>query len=152
MGPCSSSLCKASAESLLLELLFCSSSGSVPPSHLVTPSRLLCWKPSPPHQRSLFPRLSHGERRRCSPLPCFCFLSLCHPFFHLIPFLFHMFCLSCLLNSPPSTVLSIVVSPCLSPPSRPNHSKLLHYYSPHGCISHYVETRSLFVNFKLPLL
>lgn len=35
-------------------------------------------------------------------------------------------------------------------PLWPNNSKLLHYYSPHECISHYVKTRSLFVNFKPP--
>lgn len=51
----------------------------------------------------------------------------------------------------PYIAFSVVVgSPWLSSPSRPNHSKLRHYYSPHGCISHYVVTRSLFVNFKPP--
>lgn len=53
--------------------------------------------------------------------------------------------------TPPYIILSIVVvSPCLSTLPEPHDCKLLHYYSPHGCRSHYVETRSLFVNFKSP--
>lgn len=84
------SLWYPSAESLVPELFSRSYNDIIPPSHLMTPCRLFCWKPFPPNQRTLFPCHSPSVVLlslicpKNSPLSCFCCLSapsLCPPLF-----------------------------------------------------------------------
>lgn len=130
-----------------IKKIFCAYSGIIPLLMWWPPCLLSLCKPFPPNWRSPF-FLSLTS----------CCLTLCYlSTFSSFCSLFRFFCLFslfplCLLISLPiwffPLLLFLLVSPS-PPPLYLIHSKPLHYYSRHGCISNYVETHSLFVNFKL---
>lgn len=83
-----------------------------------------------------FPR---SEEPECQ---CYCLLLYSFSSSPALIFLISLFL-------PHAVLLLSSVCPLPASLPQPNDCKASHYYSPHGCISHYVEkTRSLFVNFK----